>query len=77
MLAQARQLPELRIEYRLYVSHVTGLPDGCVDIVAASQALHWMDPFPTFQEARRILRPGRVMAAFDYDWPPCVMDAAC
>jgi SAM-dependent methyltransferase len=29
-----------------------------------------MDPLPTFQEVRRILRPGGVFAAYDYDWPP-------
>lgn len=51
------------------VAHETGLPDGCADIVTASQSLHWMDPQPTFAEVGRILRPGGVFAAYDYDWP--------
>jgi SAM-dependent methyltransferase len=31
-----------------------------------------MDPDPTLAEAARILRPGGVFAAYDYDWPPIV-----
>jgi SAM-dependent methyltransferase len=48
----------------------TGLPDGAADIVTCSQSLHWMEPEPTFAEVARILRPGGVFAAYDYDWPP-------
>ncbi len=56
--------------YREGFSHATGLPDACADIVTCSQALHWMEPMGTFREAARILRPGGVFAAYDYDWPP-------
>jgi SAM-dependent methyltransferase len=48
----------------------TGLPDRCADIVTCSQCLHWLDPDPTFAEVARLLRPGGVLAAYDYDWPP-------
>jgi SAM-dependent methyltransferase len=40
------------------------------------QALHWMEPASTFREAVRILRPGGIFAACDYEWPPCVGSAA-
>jgi SAM-dependent methyltransferase len=53
-------------------AQATGLPDAAADIVTCSQALHWMEPEPTFAEAARILRPGGVFAAYDYDWPPIV-----
>jgi SAM-dependent methyltransferase len=53
-------------------AQATGLPDGEADIVTCSQALHWMEPEPTFAEAARLLRPGGVFAAYDYDWPPVV-----
>ena len=53
-------------------AQATGLPDGEADIVTCSQALHWMEPEPTFAEAARILRPGGIFAAYDYDWPPIV-----
>jgi SAM-dependent methyltransferase len=50
----------------------TGLPDGVADIVTASQSFHWMEHVSTLAEAARILRPGGVFAAYDYDWPPVV-----
>jgi len=53
-------------------AEATGLPDGCADVVTASQALHWFDPERTFAEVVRLLRPGGVFAAFDCDWPPAV-----
>jgi SAM-dependent methyltransferase len=31
-----------------------------------------MEPMATLAEAARILRPGGVFAAYDYDWPPIV-----
>lgn len=58
------------VSYRDGFSHQTGLPEHCADAVACSQALHWMEPQSTFEEARRILRPGGVFVACDYDWPP-------
>jgi SAM-dependent methyltransferase len=58
------------VSYRAGFSHQTGLPDRCAEVVACSQALHWMEPQSTFAEARRILRPGGVFVACDYDWPP-------
>lgn len=58
--------------YRAGFSHRTGLPDQCASIVTCSQSLHWMEPQATFEEARRLLRPGGIFAAYDYDWPPTV-----
>ena len=42
------------------------------DVVTCSQSFHWMEAEPTLAEAARILRPGGVFAAYDYDWPPVV-----
>ena len=53
-------------------AQATGLAGGEADIVTCSQALHWMEPEPTFAEAARLLRTGGVFAAYDYDWPPVV-----
>ncbi|MHB8599271.1 MAG: class I SAM-dependent methyltransferase [Ktedonobacteraceae bacterium] len=58
------------ITYRDGISSKTNLPDESADIVTCSQSLHWMEPAPTFAEIARILRPGGVFAAYDYDWPP-------
>lgn len=60
------------ITYREGVAHRTGLPDGCADIVTCAQSLHWMEPTSTLAEIGRILRPGGLFAAYDYDWPPAL-----
>jgi ubiquinone/menaquinone biosynthesis C-methylase UbiE len=67
--AQA-QTTATNVSYREGFSHQTGLPDHCAEFVTCSQALHWMEPQATFEEVRRILRPGGLFAAVDYDWPP-------
>ncbi len=61
-----------QIEYREGVAHQTGLPDGCADIVTCAQSFHWMEPTSTLAEIARILRPGGLFAAYDYDWPPAL-----
>jgi len=60
------------IEYREGLAHQTDLPDGCADIVTAAQSFHWMEPTSTLAEIARILRPGGLFAAFDYDSPPTI-----
>jgi ubiquinone/menaquinone biosynthesis C-methylase UbiE len=63
------------LHYRAGFSHATGLADGCADIVTCSQALHWMEPAPTFAEVARILRPGGVFGAYEYNQLPTVNPA--
>jgi ubiquinone/menaquinone biosynthesis C-methylase UbiE len=60
------------IEYREGTAQQTGLPDGCADIVTAAQSFHWMEPTATLAEIARILRPGGLFAAYDYDSPPAI-----
>jgi SAM-dependent methyltransferase len=67
---------EANVRYAEGWSSGTGLPDRCADVVVAVQALHWMDPAPTFAEIARVLRPGGVFAALDCDWPPSIGSAA-
>ena len=55
------------IEYQEGLAHRTGLPDECADIVTAAQSFHWMEPTATLAEIARILRPGGLFAAYDYD----------
>lgn len=65
-----RQTASPNVSFRPGFSHQTGLPDACADVLTCSQALHWMEPEPTFQEVARVLRRGGVFAAYDCDWPP-------
>jgi SAM-dependent methyltransferase len=53
-------------------AHETRLPGAAADVVTCSQSFHWMEPEPVLAEAARLLRPGGVFAAYDYDWPPVV-----
>jgi ubiquinone/menaquinone biosynthesis C-methylase UbiE len=80
MVAEARRVTAAaNVDYVSGFAHQTGLYDGCADIVTCSQSLHWMEPEPTLAEAARILRPGGVFAAYDYDPAPLVepdVDAA-
>lgn len=72
-IAEAQMLAGApHIRYKAGFSHDTGLTDACADIVTISQALHWMEPAPTFAEIARVLRAGGVFAAYDCDWPPTV-----
>jgi ubiquinone/menaquinone biosynthesis C-methylase UbiE len=70
MLAVAEPAPG--VEYHEAFAHRTDVADKTADIVTCSQSLHWMEPEPIFAEAARILRPGGVFAAYDYDTPPSV-----
>jgi SAM-dependent methyltransferase len=77
--AAGADTPSPNVRYVDGYSDSIGLADDSADIVTYSQSLHWMDPRPTFAEAARILRPGGVFAAYDYELPPSVdweVDAA-
>jgi ubiquinone/menaquinone biosynthesis C-methylase UbiE len=68
-----RSLPSSTpISFQQGTASQTGLPAECADIVTCSQSFHWMEPVSTLAEIARILRPGGVFAAYDYQWPPIV-----
>jgi SAM-dependent methyltransferase len=54
------------------LAQATGVGSGAADIVTCAQSLHHMEPEGTLDEVERILRPGGLFAAYDYDWPPVV-----
>jgi SAM-dependent methyltransferase len=68
--ASAAQLenavPHPRITYGLAPAEESGLEDGSVDLVCVAQALHWFDFDRFYAEARRVLRPGGVLAVTLY-----------
>ncbi len=66
--AKAKERPGLRF-IKAFGSD-TGLEAGSADAVVCSMSFHWMEPVSTLAEIDRILAPGGVFAAVDYDWPP-------
>lgn len=58
--------PYDRVEYRVAPAERCELGDGAVDLVTVAQALHWFDVPRFHDEARRVLRPGGVIAEWGY-----------
>lgn len=63
-IAHAKAHP--RIEYRVATAESSSLPDGSLDLIASAAALHWFDLDAFYAEARRVARPGAVLAAWTY-----------
>jgi ubiquinone/menaquinone biosynthesis C-methylase UbiE len=55
-----------RVEYRIGTAEQSGLEAGSVDVVTVAQALHWFDLDRFYDEVRRVLKPGGVLAAWAY-----------
>jgi ubiquinone/menaquinone biosynthesis C-methylase UbiE len=55
-----------RIRFRVAVAESSGLPDQSCDLVSIAQAIHWFDLQRFYAEARRVLRPRGVIAAYGY-----------
>ena len=80
MLAIAREATaDANVSFVERYADATGLESGTADIVSCAQSFHWMDPHVVLPEAARLLRPGGVFAAYDYDVVPVIeprVDAA-
>ncbi len=66
-IAHAR--PHPRVDFRVAPAERSGLDPRSVDLVTVAQALHWFDLAAFFREARRVLRPGGLLAAWCYGRP--------
>jgi SAM-dependent methyltransferase len=54
------------IDYRVEPAESSSLDPASVDLIIVAQALHWFDADKFFQEARRVLKPNGVVAAWCY-----------
>lgn len=68
--ASAAQLelagPHPRVSYRCEPAERISLPDASADLVTAAQAAHWFEWTLFAGEARRVLRPGGLLAVWCY-----------
>src|SRR3954454_952216 len=68
--ASAQQIenaePRERVTYRVAPAERSGLPDASADLIVAAQAAHWFDLPAFYDEARRVGRPGAVVALVTY-----------
>ena len=63
-IASAKPYPN--VEYRVALAEQSGLPAGSVQLLTIAQALHWFDLPRFYSEAKRVLSPGGVIAAWAY-----------
>lgn len=55
------------VSFTVAPAHASGLPDHSVDLITVAQALHWFELDPFWAEARRVLVPGGIIAAWCYE----------
>ena len=65
-LAAAR--PHPRVAYRSEPAEAISTADRSADLVVAAQAAHWFDWNAFVAEARRVLRPGGLLAIWSYGY---------
>ena len=63
-IAEAQARPN--VDYRVEPAERTSLPSASVSLITVAQALHWFDHARFYDEARRVLRPGGIIAAWAY-----------
>ena len=64
----ANAIAHPNVRYSVQVSERTDFEPASFDAVTVAQALHWFDLDRFYDEVRRVLRPGGVIAAWAYDW---------
>ena len=62
-IGAARSHP--RVQYSVARAEHSGLRDASVDLVTVAQALHWFDVDAFYAEARRVGRPGALLAVWN------------
>lgn len=62
----SRATPHPRVTYRAAEEQAAGAADASVDLITVAQAFHWLDRPRFFDEVRRALKPGGVLAVWCY-----------
>jgi SAM-dependent methyltransferase len=62
----AEAIPHPRVSYHQAAEQAAMLADASVDLLTVAQAAHWFDRSAYYAEARRVARPGAVVALWTY-----------
>jgi SAM-dependent methyltransferase len=62
-------MPHEKIKYLVEQAEDSSLNDNSVDLVTVSNALHWLDFDRFYKEAKRVMKPAGVIAAWSYGLP--------
>lgn len=62
-------VPAANISYSVFKSEQTSFPDNSFDLITIAQAYHWFNFVDFEKEARRVAKPGAVVAAWGYNIP--------
>lgn len=64
---QIENAPKIKnIEYEICPAEKTNLEASSVDLVTVAQAIHWFDIPKFYEEVRRVLKPGGIIAIWAY-----------
>ncbi len=58
--------PHARVHYATAPASASGLPDASADLITVAQALHWFADDSFYDEAKRVLKPDGLLAAWSY-----------
>jgi SAM-dependent methyltransferase len=56
-----------RVAFRVAPAESSGVESGSVDLITVAQALHWFDLPAFYAETKRVLKPGGVLAVWNYN----------
>ncbi len=62
----ASATPKPKVEFRVAPAEQSGLHDSAGELITVAQALHWFDFERFYVEAKRVLKPDGVIAAWAY-----------
>ena len=66
--SRSRTRSHMRIvDYRVAPAENSGIGSETIDLIMVAQALHWFDLDRFYEEARRVLKPGGILAASAYN----------
>lgn len=65
----SRARPHPRVDYHVQPAEHVSLNDSTADLVTVAVAIHWFNFDEFYREAKRVLKPNGILAAWTYNFP--------